>query len=82
MKNKLLHLFKAAAIISTVGFVLGSAIGQNTDSRTRLDRPNILLIITDDQGYGDLAVHGNPKLRTPNLDQLARESVAFQSFYV
>ena len=45
-------------------------------------RPNILLIITDDQGYGDLGVHGNPKLRTPNLDRLARESVAFQSFYV
>jgi arylsulfatase A-like enzyme len=45
-------------------------------------RPNLLLIITDDQGYGDLGVHGNPRIRTPNLDRLAGESVRLQSFYV
>jgi arylsulfatase A-like enzyme len=45
-------------------------------------RPNVVLIITDDQGYGDLGVNGNPKLRTPNLDRLARESVRFDRFYV
>ena len=45
-------------------------------------RPNILLIMTDDQGYGDLGVHGNPKIRTPNLDRFARESVRLKSFYV
>ena len=33
--------------------------------------PNVLLIITDDQGYGDIAAHGNPVLKTPNLDKLA-----------
>ena len=31
-------------------------------------RPNILLIVTDDQGYGDLGIHGNPTLRTPHLE--------------
>jgi arylsulfatase A-like enzyme len=45
-------------------------------------RPNILLIITDDQGYGDLGVHGNPKLHTPHLDRLAGQSVQFARFYV
>ncbi len=45
-------------------------------------QPNVLLIVTDDQGYGDLRVHGNPKLDTPHLDRLAREAVRFQSFYV
>jgi len=45
-------------------------------------RPNVVLIITDDQGYGDLRVHGNAKLDTPNIDRLAREGVQFQSFYV
>ncbi|MDB6139618.1 MAG: atsA 42, partial [Verrucomicrobiaceae bacterium] len=33
-------------------------------------RPNILFILTDDQGYGDLSVHGNPILKTPNIDKL------------
>lgn len=45
-------------------------------------RPNVLLIIADDQGYGDLGVHGNPKIHTPHLDRLARQSVRFRSFYV
>lgn len=45
-------------------------------------RPNIVLIIADDQGYGDIGCHGNEKIRTPNLDRLARESVEFTQFYV
>jgi arylsulfatase A-like enzyme len=45
-------------------------------------RPNIVLILTDDQGYGDLGCHGNPLIRTPNLDRFARESVRLKSFYV
>lgn len=45
-------------------------------------RPNVLLIITDDQCYGDLGFHGNDKIRTPHLDRLAAESVAFTQGYV
>lgn len=45
-------------------------------------RPNVLLIMSDDHGYGDLGFHGNPKIRTPHLDRLARQSVGFRSFYV
>jgi arylsulfatase A-like enzyme len=45
-------------------------------------RPNILLIITDDQGYGDLGSAGNPVLQTPHLDRLARQSVRLTQFYV
>ncbi|MFT7536316.1 MAG: hypothetical protein ACI85K_002270, partial [Hyphomicrobiaceae bacterium] len=45
-------------------------------SRTPVNRtPNVVVVITDDQGYGDLGVHGNTKIRTPNLDRLANESV-------
>lgn len=45
-------------------------------------QPNVLLIVTDDQGYGDLSIHGNPYIETPNLDKLGQESVRFDRFYV
>ena len=45
-------------------------------------RPNVLVVITDDQGYGDLGCHGNPVLKTPNLDAFAKDSVQLTHFYV
>jgi arylsulfatase A-like enzyme len=45
-------------------------------------RPNIIFILTDDQGYGDWSCTGHPLLKTPNVDRLARESVRFERFYV
>jgi len=44
--------------------------------------PNVILIITDDQGYGDLGFNGNPHVKTPVLDNFARESIRFNQFYV
>ncbi len=44
--------------------------------------PNVILIMTDDQGYGDLSCHGNPILKTPNLDRLHRESIRLTDFHV
>ena len=49
-------------------------------SKKRL--PNVILIMTDDQGYGDLSTHGNPWIRTPNIDSLASQSVRFDDFHV
>ncbi|MBM4017808.1 MAG: arylsulfatase [Planctomycetes bacterium] len=45
-------------------------------------RPNIILIMTDDQGYGDLACTGNPVIKTPNIDRLYGEAVRFTDFHV
>lgn len=45
-------------------------------------RPNIIVLITDDQGYGDLSCHGNPILKTPHLDRLHDEGVRFTDFRV
>ncbi|NIP18019.1 MAG: sulfatase-like hydrolase/transferase, partial [Xanthomonadales bacterium] len=53
-----------------------------TVSLAHADRPNVILIMTDDQGYGDLACHGNPVLKTPQLDRLHAESVRLTDFHV
>jgi arylsulfatase A-like enzyme len=45
-------------------------------------RPNVIIIMTDDQGYGELAAHGNPIIKTPELDKLHAESVRFTDFHV
>ncbi|QDT17747.1 arylsulfatase [Alienimonas californiensis] len=46
------------------------------------NRPNVLLILTDDQGWGDIHSHGNEQLDTPNLDRLAAEGARFERFFV
>jgi len=46
------------------------------------ERPNVILVITDDQGYGDVGAHGNTMIQTPNLDQLYTESVRLTDFHV
>ncbi|MBL7221510.1 MAG: arylsulfatase [Phycisphaerae bacterium] len=45
-------------------------------------KPNIILLLTDDQGYGDVGFNGNKIIKTPNLDRFARENVVFDRFYV
>ncbi len=46
------------------------------------DRPNVIIVLTDDQGYGDMSAHGNPILRTPHLDKLHDESIRLTDFHV
>ena len=46
------------------------------------ERPNIVVILSDDQGWGDLRLHGNTNIETPNIDSLARDGAVFDRFYV
>lgn len=50
--------------------------------RADSDQPNIIVILSDDQGWGDLSIHGNSNLHTPNIDRLASEGMRFDRFYV
>ena len=46
------------------------------------DKPNVVIVITDDQGYGDLSCHGNPILKTPEIDKLYEDSVRLKDYHV
>jgi len=54
----------------------------NSNSLESAKRPNVILILTDDQGWGDLSMQGNTNLHTPNIDAIAQAGVVFDRFYV
>jgi arylsulfatase A-like enzyme len=79
----------SSSIVALVGLFLGdfavAEVGANTAvavSDLAGRRPNIVLVMTDDQGKGDLGCLGNPDLATPNLDRLFAESTRFRDFHV
>ena len=63
----------------SLAMALTGCSGENTDAKkgTAPDRPNIVLIVSDDHGTGDLGCYGNQAVKTPNLDYLASEGVRF-----
>ncbi len=68
--------------ISSAEFLTAELRAIETSRANTVQKPNIILIITDDQGYGDLACHGNPSVKTPNIDALAAVSVRLTNFHV
>lgn len=52
------------------------------DSPEPKSHPNVIIIMTDDQGYGDLGITGNPHVKTTAIDDFARKSIRFNNFYV
>ena len=75
---------KLIPIILIAELAVFTAHGQAaiTDSGKANKRPNILLIVADDLGYGELSAQGNPQIPTPNVDSLAKNGVRFTSGYV
>ncbi len=63
------------SVFAFLGLQLAFILGAQT-------QPNVVIIMTDDQGWGDFGHHGNPVLETPALDQLARQSARLAEFYV
>ncbi|MCP4451709.1 MAG: sulfatase [Planctomycetes bacterium] len=64
-----------------VGVGLLACLWLNAAQAAQSRKPNVIIIFTDDQGYEDLGVFGSPKIRTPNIDQMAREGMRFTDFY-
>jgi len=62
--------------------ILGNApVGDSTDQHGQDRPPNIIFIMADDLGYGDLGAYGQEQIQTPNLDRMAREGTRFTDFY-
>ncbi|MBE0653777.1 MAG: arylsulfatase [Bacteroidales bacterium] len=75
-----MSIFKPGPVLF-VPVILASVLPGCDIGEKRQKSPNVILIITDDQGYGDLGCTGNPWIKTPNIDQLASESVRFSNFH-
>jgi len=75
---------KVAGATSLMSVSLGACAkwGSKSSGKSIMSRPNVVLVMTDDQGYGDLSCHGNPILKTPNLDKLYAESTRFTDYHV
>ena len=73
MNRNLLPLL-AIAILAQIGSCLAA--------ETNANRPNVILLVTDDQGYGDMSCHGNPWLKTPNLDRLHDQGISLENYHV
>ncbi len=74
MKSTCMGLSRCAVVASWVVAGMGPAAAS--------ERPNVIFILTDDQGWADARFAGHPYVRTPNLDRLAREGTWFKQFYV
>ena len=68
-----MHVLSRASVVSVLVFGIGAAHAGN--------RPNIILLLADDLGYGDLSSFGSPAVKTPHLDGLAQQGMRFTRFY-
>ncbi len=74
---------RTALLAALLLAVTGGGITRTTmASQKKAEKPNVILVLTDDQGYGDLSCHGNPVLKTPYLDRLHDQSIRFTDFHV
>lgn len=78
MNRRIRHAFVACAVALLLAPPAALAAA---DGRTPA-RPNVVLFLADDLGYGDVAWHGNPHVKTPHLDAFAREAVELTQFHV
>lgn len=67
---------------AVVIFLLAVSAAFSADTAADKRKPNFVIILADDLGYGDLGCYGHPSIRTPNLDRMAAEGVRFTDFYV
>lgn len=75
-----MRLLQTLLSLSAIFIVLSCDNGTNNNARAN-DSPNIIVILTDDQGYDDLSSYDSKTIKTPNIDKLAAEGIRFTDFY-
>lgn len=74
----MIRFFAIAASVA----IFAHALDPHSVRAESSDQPNIVIVMTDDQGYGDLSCHGNPTLKTPALDLLYQQSIRLTNYHV
>ncbi|MAC55969.1 MAG: arylsulfatase, partial [Gimesia sp.] len=75
------NLFLALIIVISILFTNESLAAEPTASVKSPARPNIMVVLCDDLGYGDLACYGHPVIQSPNIDRFAKEGLKLTSCY-
>lgn len=79
--KKIIFRIVSAVIASTLFFSVSSASGMSAPSDAPAKKPNIIFIMADDLGYGDLGCYGQKLIQTPNIDRMAKEGMRFTQCY-
>lgn len=78
--NRMILRLLALYLIYSYGNLISPLLAESENEKVPR-RPNIIMILADDMGYGDLGSYGHPTIRTPNLDRLAQEGQKWTGFY-
>jgi arylsulfatase A-like enzyme len=78
---KRLPLLAVAAIVAACGLLEPARMAHGSNREVVPERPNIVFLLADDLGYGDLGCYGQKRISTPNIDRLAAEGIRFTQFY-
>ena len=70
------------AVVSAICTILIGCASAEQDKSVSAAPPNVIIIMSDDQGIGDFGIHGNPIVQTPHIDEMARNSASLSRFYV
>ena len=80
MTGGILNIRKIISVLT--GLCVFTSLATRLVAQQTIDRPNVIIVLTDDQGFGDFSATGNPVLQTPHLDSLRAHSIRFSNFHV